>query len=45
MSRETGLLTVASQGWSRPFLKTFAAAFPHLADPHLVSKDGFFVHK
>ena len=32
MSRGTGSLTVASQGLSRPFLKTFTAVFPDPTD-------------
>ena len=32
MSRGTGLITEASQGLSRPFLKTFAAVYPDPTD-------------
>ena len=38
MSRGTGSLTVASQGLSRPFLKTFTAVFPDPTDRPWVSK-------
>ena len=34
MSRATGLLRVASQGFSQPFLKTLAAVYPDLTDRH-----------
>ena len=39
MSRGTGLLRVASQGLSSPFLKTFAAIIPDPTDRPWVSKD------
>ena len=32
MSRGTASITVASQGLSRPFLKTFAAVYPYPTD-------------
>ena len=34
MSRATGLLRVASQGFSQPFVKTLAAVYPDLTDRH-----------
>ena len=34
MSRGTGLLIVASQGFSQPFLKTLAAVYPDPTDRH-----------
>ena len=40
MSRGTGLLRVATQKLSRPFLKTFAAVFPDSTDGLQVSSWG-----
>jgi len=40
MSRGTGLFRVASQGLSRPFLKTFAVNIPDPTDRPWVSEDG-----
>ena len=34
MSRAAGLLRVASQGFSQPFLKTLAAVYPDLNNRH-----------
>ena len=39
MSRGTGSVSVASQGLSRPFLKTVAAVFPDPTDRLQASKD------
>ena len=39
MSRGTGLLRVASQGLSLPFLKTFAAVYHDPTDSPWVSED------
>ena len=42
MSRGTGLLRLASQGLSHPFLKTFAAVFPDPTDRPWVCEDGIY---
>ena len=42
MSRGTGLLRLASQGFSHPFLKTFAAVFPDPTDRPWVCEDGIY---
>ena len=39
MSRGTGLLRVASQGFSQPFLKTLAAVYPDPTDRHCLQSN------
>ena len=41
MSPGTGSLRVVSQGFCRPFLKTFAAVYPHPTDRPWVSENGY----